>query len=74
MFARNQISDLSPLSEDGSALFAYRKIDVEPVFGQIKQNLGFRRTHLRGKDKVKTDIGLVLMANNIIKVQKRLIN
>ncbi|SPT62605.1 Transposase DDE domain [Aerococcus viridans] len=62
------------LSEDGSALFACRKIDVEPVFGQIKQNLGFRRTHLRGKDKVKTDIGLVLMANNIIKVQKRLIN
>ncbi|QGS36885.1 IS1182 family transposase [Aerococcus viridans] len=62
------------LSEDGSALFACRKIDVEPVFGQIKQNLGFRRTHLRGKDKVKTDIGLVLMANNIIKVQKRMIN
>lgn len=67
-----EIESAKLLSEDGSALFAYRKIDVEPVFGQIKQNLGFRRTHLRGKEKVKTDIGLILMANNIIKVQKRL--
>ncbi|MHB0809047.1 MAG: transposase [Facklamia hominis] len=48
-----------------------RKKDVEPVFGQFKQNLKFRRTHLRGKKKVNTDIGLVLMANNLIKVRNR---
>ncbi|MDK6774593.1 transposase, partial [Escherichia coli] len=45
------------LSQEGSALFSCRKKDVEPVFGQFKQNLKFRRTHLRGKEKVNTDIG-----------------
>ncbi|RYC97297.1 IS1182 family transposase [Facklamia hominis] len=59
------------LSQEGSALFSCRKKDVEPVFGQFKQNLKFRRTHLRGKEKVNTDIGLVLMANNLIKVRNR---
>ena len=58
------------LSKEGSTIFAKRKIDVEPVFGQIKANLGFTRFNLRGKSKVKTDIGLVLMANNLKKYAK----
>ncbi|WP_438837853.1 hypothetical protein [Streptococcus pluranimalium] len=28
------------LSEEGSLIFAQRKVDVEPVFGQIKACLG----------------------------------
>ncbi|MBT1061835.1 transposase, partial [Streptococcus pneumoniae] len=28
---------------------AQRKIDVEPVFGQIKASLGYKRCNLRGK-------------------------
>ena len=58
------------LSKEGSTIFAQRKIDVEPVFGQIKAILGFTRCHLRGKSKVKTDIGLALMANNLKKYAK----
>ncbi|WP_156295303.1 transposase, partial [Jeotgalibaca dankookensis] len=42
-----------------------------PVFGQIKANLGFTRFHLRGKEKVKVDIELALMANNLRKYNLR---
>ena len=58
------------LSKDGSAIYAQRQIEVEPVFGQIKAVLGFTRFNLRGKSKVKTDIGLALMANNLKKYAK----
>lgn len=58
------------LSKEGSAIFAQRKIDVEPVFGQVKAVLGFTRFNLRGKSKVKTDVGLALMANNLKKYTK----
>ena len=58
------------LSKEGSLIFTQRKIDVEPVFGQIKALLGFTRFNLRGKSKVKTDIGLALMANNLKKYTK----
>lgn len=55
------------LSTEGSKIFAKRKIEVEPVFGQIKANLGYTRCNLRSKAGVKTDTGLVLMANNFKK-------
>lgn len=58
------------LSPEGSKIFARRKIEVEPVFGQVKANLGFTRFHLRGKEKVKVDIGLAFMANNFKKYRK----
>lgn len=61
----------SLLSDEGSHIFAKRKIDVEPVFGQIKACLGYRRCNLRGKRKVKIDMGLVLMANNLLKFNKK---
>lgn len=61
------------LSEEGSRIFAQRKVDVEPVFGQIKACLGYKRCHLRGKRQVKIDMGLVLMANNLLKYNTRMI-
>jgi len=36
---------------DGKALYARRKVIVEPVFGQIKEARGFRRFLLRGLQK-----------------------
>ncbi len=60
------------LSQEGSRIFARRKVDVEPVFGQIKACLGYKRCHLRGKRQVKIDMGLVLMANNLLKYNKRM--
>ena len=59
------------LSDEGRQIFAQRKIDVEPVFGQIKACLGYKRRNLRGKRQVKIDMGLVLMANNLLKYNKR---
>ncbi len=46
---------------------AQRKIDVEPLFGQ-KGFCGFQeKCKLRGKRQVRIDMGLVLMANNLLK-------
>ncbi|EHI74716.1 hypothetical protein STRCR_2212 [Streptococcus criceti HS-6] len=59
------------LSPEGRQIFAQRKIEVEPVFGQIKACLGYKRCHLRGKQKVNIDMGLVLMANNLLKYNRR---
>ena len=44
------------------------KIDVEPVFGFMKAILGFTRMSVRGLNKVKRELGFVLMALNIRKV------
>jgi hypothetical protein len=43
-------------------------MEIESCFGDIKHNMNFRRFHLRGKQKVKTEIGLVTMAHNLRKV------
>jgi len=40
-------------------------------FGQIKACLGYKRCNLKGKRQVKIDMGLVLMANNLLKYNKR---
>jgi len=56
------------LSEEKTAKIYYqRKIDVEPVFGFLKANLGFRRFSVRGKMKVTNELGIALMATNIRK-------
>ena len=59
------------LSVEGSHIFAQRKVDVEPIFGQTKACLGYKRCNLRGKRQVIIDMGLVLMANNLLKYNKR---
>jgi transposase len=38
---------------------------VEAVFGNIKQNKGFRRFMLRGIEKVSTEVGLIALAHNL---------
>ncbi len=50
---------------EGKALYAQRKQVVEPVFGIIKQALGFRQFLLRGKNKVRGEWDLVCMAYNL---------
>ncbi|MFJ7951474.1 IS1182 family transposase, partial [Lysinibacillus sp. NPDC096418] len=60
------------LSEEKTgAIYRKRKIDVEPVFGFLKANLGFTRFSVRGKSKVENDIGLALMAVNLRKYAVR---
>ncbi|MFS9133935.1 transposase [Streptococcus infantis] len=60
------------LSPEGRQIFAKRRIDVEPVFGQIKACLGYKRCNLIGKRQVRIEMGLVLMANNLLKYNKRM--
>ena len=39
-------------------VYRLRKCTVEPVIGNIKQNLGFREFLLKGLDKVKIEMNL----------------
>jgi len=50
--------------------YRLRKQVVEPVFGQIKQAMGFRQFLLRGLAKVKAEWQLVCLAHNLRKLTK----
>ena len=52
-------------SDIGRRLYRLRKMTVEPVFGIIKEVLGFRRFHLRGLEKVDGEWALVCLAYNM---------
>lgn len=50
---------------EGRARYQLRKETVEPIFGIIKEVMGFRRFNLRGRDKVELEWGLVTLAYNV---------
>src|ERR1017187_9918344 len=52
----------------GRAVYKMRKAIVEPVFGQIKEQRGFRRFSLRGKQNVGCEWRLVCAASNLLKL------
>ncbi len=52
-------------TDEGRRRYAKRKCTVEPVFGIIKQALGFRQFHLRGVDKVQGEWSLTTLAYNL---------
>ena len=56
------------LSDQGRRLSIQRNVDVESVFGQLKHNLGFRRFYLKGKEKVRTEWGILCIAHNMAKL------
>ena len=58
-------------SPEGRHIYSMRKYDVEPIFGHLKNVFGMRRTHLRGKKKVETDIGIAFMMMNLSKYWNR---
>lgn len=53
---------------EGKANYNLRKQTVEPVFGIIKEVLGFRRFSMRGKEKVSTEWTLVCLSYNLKKL------
>ena len=57
-------------TQEGKKLYAKRKTTVEPVFGIIKQVMGFRQFMLRGYEKVKGEWRLVAAAWNIKRLHK----
>lgn len=57
-------------SKEGAAIYRLRKQTVEPVFGIIKEVLGFRRFLLKGEKQTNAEWGLVCLGYNL----KRLFN
>lgn len=55
-------------TKEGKALYNLRKQTVEPVFGIIKEVLGFRRFSMRGKEKAATEWTLVCLSYNLKKL------
>lgn len=55
----------------GRAIYARRKVLTEPVFGQIKSAMGFRRFSLRGLLKVPSEWGIVATCHNLLKLFRR---
>ena len=52
----------------GRTVYKKRKAIVEPVFGQIKEQRGFRRFSLRGKQNVSREWKLVCAVSNLLKL------
>lgn len=55
-------------SAEGQRMRSQRGVDVESVFGRVKEDWGFRRFLLRGLAKVTVEWGLLSMAHNLAKV------
>ena len=62
-----QQADQLLLSEEGIGHRKQRPCDVEPVFGNIKNNHHFKRFMLRGIEKVSIETGLGALAHNLRK-------
>lgn len=56
------------VSPEGEAEYKKRMHTVEPVFGNLKENLGFRGTLLRGLPKVRGEFNIMCIAHNIKKI------
>lgn len=56
--------------DEARRIYALRKITVEPVYGNIKHNFGFKEFLLRGLESVKTEMNLVCIAHNLKKLHR----
>jgi len=57
-------------TDEGKEIYCWRKITVEPVIGQIKENLGFRQFCLRGLEGARIEIRIVSIIHNLKKIFK----
>ena len=55
-------------TEEGTEQYQKRMCTVEPVFGQMKQDRGFREFLLRGKRKTKIDFVMMCTVHNVKKI------
>lgn len=56
----------------GEQCYLERMSIVEPVFGNLKENLGFRQFNLRGIGKAGTEFNLLCIAHNLLKIHEHL--
>src|SRR4051812_19099814 len=55
-------------TKKGRAVYAKRKGIIEPIFGQLKQVLGFRQFSMRGLDSMRGEWRLVCTVHNLLKL------
>jgi transposase len=55
-------------TKEAKAIYACRKIMIEPIFSFIKGPLGFTRFYLKGLDKVKGEWSIICSAFNLVKI------
>lgn len=60
-------------TKTGREIYRQRKMTVEPVFGQIKEQRQFRKFLLRGLDRVRGEWQLICMATNLRKLHLKTI-
>lgn len=58
------------MSQEGRFHRSKRPVEVEAVFGQLKNNRRFNRFRLRGLKKVEAEFGLLAIAHNLLKLMK----
>lgn len=71
MDSRNELQDKMReklKSGKGKEIYQKRQTTVEPVFGNIQKNMGWKQFHLRGKEKVRGEFGLIAIAHNLKKI------
>lgn len=56
----------------GKRIYSKRQMIAEPVFGHIKEVMGFRKFNLRGLKKVQGEFLIICMAHNIRKIANAL--
>lgn len=72
-FIQYRSEDLERItSEEGCELRMNRSIQVEGSFGDIKQDMGFRRFLCRGMQNVKAECILLALAHNVRKLHKKI--
>jgi Transposase DDE domain len=54
---------------ENAALYRKRSVSIEPIFGNIKANLGFRKFSLRGHAGVHSEWRLICTVHNLLKLQ-----
>ena len=62
------------LSEEGKKRYKKRMYTVEPVFGHLKFNLGYRHFLLRGIGRVKGEFNLMCIGYNLKKIARLILN
>ncbi|SCX31532.1 transposase, partial [Mycolicibacterium fluoranthenivorans] len=66
--ARKMMNDKLSQPENVT-LYRKRGVSIEPVFGNIKANLGFRTFSLRGHTGVHSEWRLICTVHNMLKLQ-----
>ena len=69
VMARKAMDDKLAQPEN-AARYSKRSVSIEPVFGNIKANLGFRRFARRSLPAVNSEWRLICTIHNLLKLQQ----